>query len=268
MKKLDERQRDIDEGLEAVRSIITRFNTQYKKMQHKVELFGSQRFNLATKNSDLDIVLFPLYQKKKNVRNVLERMAKLVDQMGDNYELEVIEEIYTARTPIVILKFRGSVDIDISIAKGRDSTQAANYILSVQEKHNLVRPFLLCLKGWAKQTRICDAFNGTVNSYCWVNIGIWFLKHAFGRHIRQVPKNFHLGDVFTLFFFTLASTNFEMYSLKSSDGTLPNKRPGNRQFPLVVVDPITNTRNLATPCQRHGIRQILGSSSRMMRKLR
>ena len=48
----------------------------------------------------------------------------------------------------------------------------------------------MCLKKWAKELDICDAFEGTCNSYCWVNIGIWCLKNLFGKNFKRIKGKF------------------------------------------------------------------------------
>eukprot|EP00493_Phyllostaurus_siculus_P001006 UN01012 len=97
----------------------------------------------------------------------------------------------------------------------KDSVRFVKQALGCDRK---VRPFLLLLKEWAKRTYICDAFNGFCNSYCWVNIGIWFLRNKFQKNIR-IDKELDVGDLFILFFHTINRVELSKLSLSSKRRT-------------------------------------------------
>jgi len=257
--------RVIDSAVGEVTEVVKKMNRKFRKLQHKIEIFGSQRMQLATKKSDVDIVLLPLYTRKYDPVDVLSRIADEVYHKGQY--LSVDEEIYSARCPIVILDYDEKVKVDLSV-KGRRTSpiKAVEFIQKECQKHPLVRPFLLLVKEWAKRMYVCDAFKGTINSFCWVNVGIWSLKMTFTQDIN-IHKAFGLGDLLLMFFHNLLSVNFAKQGICSRTGQRKPKKHFMRQNSMVVLDPTTPGNNLAQNCKFSGLTRIKKLSKSMLKKL-
>ena len=51
-----------------------------RAFQHKVVLFGSQAQKIATIESDVDIVLVPMYNKRYDACRILQHIAAIVER--------------------------------------------------------------------------------------------------------------------------------------------------------------------------------------------
>jgi len=268
-EKLSGKDRDrVDRAVRCVKDLVRKLNRRMRMMQHQVKRFGSQEMTLATKKSDVDIVLVPLYNKHVEPKRMLRQFATIVDELGqeEGKDMEVVDEIYHARVPIVVLDFEG-LKCDISIRRDRTAEQAIRYVKKTLKLHPLIRPFLLLIKEFAKRTDICDAFEGTMNSYCWVNIGIWFLRNQFGKDI-SISSKFDLGDLFIAFFHTFQRVELTKLSFRSLDGRTPPK-PRGLHGAIVVLDPFSrNPRNLAGSCRWIGLKRIQKEVRKMVRKFK
>jgi len=258
-------------GFEQINKIVNVMNMSNNKKKNRYQLakFGSQKMKLATKKSDLDLVLIRKHgSKKEKPVKVLRRFCGAFSNPKSRKNgLRKVETRFHARVPIVVLNYQG-LSCDISVRRGADKStdRAVEYIKQTLKKHDLVHPFLLLIKEFAKRRRLCDAHRGSINSFGWVNIGIWFLKNKFGADIN-IHDGFGLGDLFILFFHAFDRVQLSKLALESTTGMTPLKPPSYVGNALVVLDPVSNKLwNLATSCTRSGLNQIKREVRKMVEK--
>lgn len=146
-----------------------------------VEPFGSYTQGCFDTTSDLDVTL--------NHRTTCKTLTKQLsgtwrDRLTENDQFEMIDEVHGAAVPLIRLRFRGELKIDLTV----------NNLMPLQNSR-LLRMYLdsspsarrLCtfVKHWAKAARVRGS--GNISSYSFVLMVIYFLQVHFECKLPVVP---------------------------------------------------------------------------------
>ncbi|KAL9543591.1 hypothetical protein MBANPS3_008044 [Mucor bainieri] len=163
----------------------------------RVEFFGSTRTRLANDSSDLDLaIVIPQYinadretlKHLKEMRNSIYNMHCLASKLREIGMIDV-EPIQGARVPIC--KFVDPetglrCDINASSSLGVENSQLIDEYRKLDTR---VGPFLYALKYFVKQRDINDNQKGTLSSYAYCLLGIYYLMNH--EHDSPIIPNLH-----------------------------------------------------------------------------
>lgn len=141
-----------------------------------VKAFGSSANGFLTPGSDLDATFYhESVPEQDSILAINELRFRLLPMLSQQPEFEIKETIWGARVPIVKLKFRGSIDVDLSC----HNLQALQNTYLLRAYSNLsptIRSLVLCLKMWSKRTGVNGALNGYLSSYSLTLMVLYFLQ--------------------------------------------------------------------------------------------
>ncbi|GAN01760.1 conserved hypothetical protein [Mucor ambiguus] len=163
----------------------------------KVEFFGSTRTRLASDSSDLDLAIV-IPQNINADRETLKRLKDMRDSIYNMHFLASklremgmtnVEAIQGARVPIC--KFVDPetglhCDLNAASALGVENSQLIDEYRKLDTR---VGPFLYALKYFVKQRDINDNQRGTLSSYAYCLLGIYYLMNH--DHDSPIIPNLH-----------------------------------------------------------------------------
>eukprot|EP00931_Biecheleriopsis_adriatica_P115930 TRINITY_DN91666_c0_g1_i1.p1 TRINITY_DN91666_c0_g1~~TRINITY_DN91666_c0_g1_i1.p1 ORF type:complete len:557 (+),score=80.93 TRINITY_DN91666_c0_g1_i1:166-1836(+) len=142
----------------------------------EMKVFGSLANGFATRGADLDITCFkhdlPEQDSQLAVQELKFELAPLLRQLP---YFEVTKEVWSARVPIVRLKFMGRVDVDFS-CHNPQAIQNTHLLHAYSCLNSKVRELVLSVKIWAKNEGLCGAPLGHLSSYSLTLMTIYFLQ--------------------------------------------------------------------------------------------
>eukprot|EP00195_Chlamydomonas_chlamydogama_P017015 CAMPEP_0202894832 /NCGR_PEP_ID=MMETSP1392-20130828/4140_1 /ASSEMBLY_ACC=CAM_ASM_000868 /TAXON_ID=225041 /ORGANISM="Chlamydomonas chlamydogama, Strain SAG 11-48b" /LENGTH=516 /DNA_ID=CAMNT_0049579635 /DNA_START=427 /DNA_END=1974 /DNA_ORIENTATION=- len=194
----------------------------------KVEVFGSFANGLSTWNSDVDLVVTGLLEPDRvtggydmsDRGRVTARLRKITEQLRRHKKLDIkrLSIISRARIPIIKLRTRSNVAVDISIS---DDTgpRAARYMQQQCRAYPPLKPLTLVLKAYLKSLGLNDVATGGLSSYSLCNMVIAHLQ----EELRAGRDIYDLGE--TLYSFLLRygeEFDYEREAISvSSGGVVP-----------------------------------------------
>lgn len=150
----------------------------------KLNRFGSTVQGTAIRSSDLDVRLsFAQFDVRDADRQrfYLRGISKGITSSagGVGGDLEVTDLIEEATIPLLRLRYKGCLDVDVSM--GEDLEGGAALDQSIDALLNCAptggpRRFVLMVKAFAKAHGLVDAYRGLLNSMSWVLLAICFLQ--------------------------------------------------------------------------------------------
>jgi len=137
----------------------------------KIEIFGSVAMNLSTINSDIDLVITNVDMPVKKALRLISKHLRKPRING------IITNVFRARVPIVKFKDKkNGVECDIKISGHDDHRLKTAYVRCCVSLDSRVKPLILSLKSWAKNRKIGDASQGTLNSLGHTCLVLQFLQ--------------------------------------------------------------------------------------------
>ncbi|OQR91413.1 Poly(A) polymerase [Achlya hypogyna] len=152
---------------------------QHKWPHLRLHAFGSSQNGFGGGSSDLDVGLFfddPAELAALSWNDRIQILASVASILTHNGVLELEQFVYSARVPL--LKFwdrRRKIAIDMSVGSPM-ALQNTRLLKAYGQLDARVRPLVFAVKHWAKQRRINDASNGSLSSYAWIMLVIFFLQ--------------------------------------------------------------------------------------------
>jgi len=141
----------------------------------RLRMFGSYETGLFTNDSDIDATCFREgLQGKETLVAKDELRAHLVPFLEAHPEFEVMADIFSARIPILKLRFRGTLDVDLSI-QNTEPFRNTQLVRSYMELPG-VWEFVMAIKLWAKAEGIVGATEGHLSSYSITLMALYFLQ--------------------------------------------------------------------------------------------
>ena len=207
------------------------------------ELYGSAVNGFSMPGSDVDAVI--LDDSVTEVEGV-RKLAEAVElKFPGKFQIEKVEN---ARVPILVLK---TENVEMNFSFNRPVVLENSRLLKNYAQVNpLVREFAVTVKKWAKIRDIADALNGTLSSYSWSLLVIFFLQKIGLLPVLQEGKSAMRDwsgvrlEVLLRDFFSLYSCELDFYacviSVKSGRLLFGEKR----KVWLTIEDPCEEGRYL------------------------
>eukprot|EP00930_Biecheleria_cincta_P043162 TRINITY_DN29673_c0_g4_i1.p1 TRINITY_DN29673_c0_g4~~TRINITY_DN29673_c0_g4_i1.p1 ORF type:complete len:687 (-),score=126.15 TRINITY_DN29673_c0_g4_i1:105-2165(-) len=141
-----------------------------------VKPFGSSANGFGTKKSDLDVTCYKKgHEDHEGPVDTEEIRSTLLPLLSQDPQFEVVEEVWSARVPIVRLKFNGNLEVDLSCQNTKALVNT--YLLkSYAELCPAVRRLVVCVKLWAKARGLSGAREGNLSSYSFTLMAVYFLQ--------------------------------------------------------------------------------------------
>lgn len=144
-----------------------------------MRVFGSLASEFCTAGSDVDATCLqvnPSPDEEVEAHNkaalLIERLAPLI---REHKIFEVIDEIPSAKVPILKLRFENRLEIDLS-CQNTEALRNTRLLRAYAFLDPRVKQLGVAVKLWAKASRVCGAANGHLSSYTFTLMMIYFMQ--------------------------------------------------------------------------------------------
>uniref|UniRef100_A0A7R9V042 Poly(A) RNA polymerase mitochondrial-like central palm domain-containing protein n=1 Tax=Chlamydomonas euryale TaxID=1486919 RepID=A0A7R9V042_9CHLO len=167
-----------------------------------VRLFGSFANGLATWDSDVDLVITGIHApsqrtgaySERDRNRVASRLRKLSDTMRQLRRPHAAQStvVARARIPILKLRTRNNVAVDVSIGDG-SAVNAAVYIAGQARSYPPLGPLVATLRAYLKHLGLADVATGGLGSYSLCNMVLAHLQEELkaGRDIFDLGESLY-----------------------------------------------------------------------------
>jgi len=142
----------------------------------QIHAFGSAANGFSSTQSDLDVTCFQqgvgLQDSMSAIQELKTKLAPLIRQEP---RLQIIEEVWNARIPILKLRFDTTLDVDLS-CHNLDALQNTLFLKAYSNLHVCVKKLVLCVKHWAKREKICGSQKRHLSTYALTLMVIFFMQ--------------------------------------------------------------------------------------------
>ncbi|CAJ1444660.1 unnamed protein product [Effrenium voratum] len=166
----------------------------------QIYAFGSSVNGFGDENSDVDLVVdmgpaTPGDQRSWHGRAV-DCLEAISDRLSEVEDVRVVEEVMTAKVPILKLKVEG-VDCDLSC-----NNLLPVFNTQLLRRYSDLEPRVVELAGelknWARKQGLHGAFNGHLSSYSFVLLAIFYMQQrgalpCLQREAETRPRAYHEG---------------------------------------------------------------------------
>ncbi|KAH6674675.1 zinc finger protein-like protein [Halenospora varia] len=158
-----------DKRKKLVEKLENIFNTAWPGHDIRVHVFGSSGNLLCTDESDVDICITTDWKE-------LEGVCIIADLLAKN-GMEKVICVSTAKVPIVKIwdpELCLACDMNVNNTLALENTRMIKTYVEIDTR---VRPLAMIIKHWTKRRIVNDAaFGGTLSSYTWICLIIYFLQ--------------------------------------------------------------------------------------------
>lgn len=147
-----------------------------------LEVFGSVASGFSTCNSDMDATCVRCAseegaeekeEEQPEAKTILlERLSPL---FRDKSDFSVIEEIPSAKVPILRLRFEGHLDVDLS-CQNTMALRNTRLLRAYADLDPRIRDLGVAVKLWAKVAAVCGAAQSKLSSYTFTLLTIYFMQ--------------------------------------------------------------------------------------------
>mmetsp|Transcript_152252 Transcript_152252/g.280122 ORF Transcript_152252/g.280122 Transcript_152252/m.280122 type:complete len:831 (-) Transcript_152252:451-2943(-) len=144
-----------------------------------MKVFGSLASEFCTSGSDVDATCLQVNASPEEEVEAHNKAALLIDRLcpliREQKVFEVIEEIPSAKVPILKLRFENRLEIDLS-CQNTEALRNTRLLRAYASLDPRVRELGVAVKLWAKASRVCGAANGHLSSYTFTLMMIYFMQ--------------------------------------------------------------------------------------------
>ena len=142
----------------------------------EVKAFGSAANGFLSRGADLDVTCYKSdIQDQDSQLSLQELKFRFLPLLRQQPTFEVIQEVWSARVPIIKLRFMDIIDVDLS-CHNPQALQNTYLLRAYSLLSSRLREVVLCVKCWAKAEQVCDAPKGHLSSYAFTLMVIYFLQ--------------------------------------------------------------------------------------------
>lgn len=147
----------------------------------RLEIFGSIASRFLTGSSDLDVtcVRGPKENEEDEEEEEVDSKTILLDRLSQKFRdlpsFSDIEEIPSAKVPILRLRFEGCLDIDLS-CQNTAAIQNTQLLGAYAQIDHRIMQLGIAVKLWAKAAKVCGATERHLSSYTFTLLMIYFLQ--------------------------------------------------------------------------------------------
>eukprot|EP00440_Ansanella_granifera_P060365 gb/GFBE01065429.1/.p1 GENE.gb/GFBE01065429.1/~~gb/GFBE01065429.1/.p1 ORF type:complete len:389 (+),score=77.72 gb/GFBE01065429.1/:1-1167(+) len=153
----------------------------------QVRPFGSSASGFGTTGADLDVTCFrPGTQD--NVEAIHELRTSFFPMIQSDPSFEIIEAIWSARVPILKLKFEGHVEVDLS-CQNQEALLNTELLKAYARLNPVIRDLVMLVKMWTKAQVVSGAPQGHLSSYSWTLMVLYFLQVQTDLQLPCLPTD-------------------------------------------------------------------------------
>eukprot|EP00416_Gambierdiscus_australes_P015325 CAMPEP_0171064500 /NCGR_PEP_ID=MMETSP0766_2-20121228/6325_1 /TAXON_ID=439317 /ORGANISM="Gambierdiscus australes, Strain CAWD 149" /LENGTH=460 /DNA_ID=CAMNT_0011520539 /DNA_START=122 /DNA_END=1501 /DNA_ORIENTATION=+ len=142
----------------------------------RVKPFGGIENGFAMRGSDLDVTCYIEGMAASYTPLATQQLqTQLLPLLRTHPRFEVIDQIWTARVPILKLRFDQVLDVDLS-CHNTEALPNTRLLKAYAELSPQVRELGLMVKLWAKEERVCGAPQGFLSSYALTLMAVYYLQ--------------------------------------------------------------------------------------------
>lgn len=144
-----------------------------------MKVFGSLASAFCTSGSDVDATCLQVNPSPDEETEAHNKAALLIERLGplllQHGKVQIIEEIPSAKVPILRLRFENRLDIDLS-CQNTEALRNTRLLRAYASLDPRVRQLGVAVKLWAKAARVCGAAKGHLSSYTFTLMMIYFMQ--------------------------------------------------------------------------------------------
>mmetsp|Transcript_73029 Transcript_73029/g.171235 ORF Transcript_73029/g.171235 Transcript_73029/m.171235 type:complete len:400 (+) Transcript_73029:86-1285(+) len=141
-----------------------------------VRPFGSSANGFAVRGSDFDVTCYRAGTSgQDNLLAIHELQTRLLPLLHGDPSFELTEAIWSARVPILKLKFEGHLEVDLS-CQNSEALLNTELLKAYSQLHPAVRDLVVLVKLWTRSLGLSGARNGYLSSYTWTLMVVYFLQ--------------------------------------------------------------------------------------------
>lgn len=161
---------------------------------YRVKPFGSMANGFGTKGSDLDATCYCEGLEEQDAQLALQELKlRLLPMLKRHADFEVVEEIWSARVPILKLRYGRRFDVDLS-CHNPQALQNTALLRAYSSLSPAVRDMVMAVKLWTKAEGIVGAPSRHLSSYSFTLMALYFLQVQPGMQFPCLPTHaFNLG---------------------------------------------------------------------------
>ncbi|CAE8690055.1 unnamed protein product, partial [Polarella glacialis] len=156
--------------------VVLRANLE-RPASWRVAAFGSSVNGCGTRGGDIDVVAYEdlaVGCKASDARSILQKLKPLLNK-GRLFSVRVA--VMGARVPILKLRYAGDRDVDLSV-NNTFPLPNTRLLGAYADLDPRVRKLGILVKLWSKHWGVCGAADGSLSSYAFQNMVIYFLQES------------------------------------------------------------------------------------------
>lgn len=141
-----------------------------------VQAFGSFANGFVTRGSDLDATCYREGTSEQDNKLAIEELkSQLLPLLAKHPRFDVLQEVWSARIPIVKLRFDRSLEVDLS-CHNVQALHNTRLLKAYADLDPQVRDLVVAVKAWAKAEGVCGAPAGHLSSYALTLMALYFMQ--------------------------------------------------------------------------------------------
>lgn len=144
-----------------------------------VKPFGSSANGFSSKDSDLDLTCVIPNVAVAAALEIFAEKRQVVLSTLEAAGIEVFQEIWTARVPVVKMKFAGFLEVDLTF-QNNAALVNTELLKAYSNMCPQLRELGIAVKRWAKAAGVCGAPQGHLSSYSFTLMAIYFMQTCHG----------------------------------------------------------------------------------------
>lgn len=163
-------------------SCIKLLSSSLQKLDDRwvVKPFGSSANGFSTKDSDLDLTcIIPGKSVEYALEIFAEKRKAVLSTLESAPGIEVLQEIWSARVPVVKMKFAGFLEVDLTF-QNTAALVNTELLKAYSKMCPQLRDLGIAVKRWAKAAGVCGAPQGHLSSYSFTLMAIYFMQTCHG----------------------------------------------------------------------------------------
>lgn len=155
----------------------------------EVKAFGSAANGFLSRGADLDVTCYKGDIQDQDSEMALQELRfRFGPLLGQQPQFQVIQEVWSARVPIIKLRYIDMIDVDLS-CHNPQALQNTHLLQAYSTLSPRIRELVLLVKCWAKAENVCGAPLGHLSSYAFAIMVIYFLQVEGTLNLPCLPVN-------------------------------------------------------------------------------
>lgn len=165
------------EDLRRINRCVTALNTAAREVgaSWRIEAYGSVASGFSTHASDLDATCVSDGLDEGPENAVEDLRTKIAPALRLSSSLQVVEEVFNAKVPLLKLRFEGRLDVDLTCHNVK-AIQNTSLLRAYASCSSVVLQAGRAIKLWAKAASVCGASERYLSSYAFTLMLIYSMQ--------------------------------------------------------------------------------------------